>query len=517
MSVLSLTILGGHFFLLLLLCLFGLHRLSMVWRWFKYKNVQAITPIKFKELPKITVQIPLYNERFVAERIIDAVANFTYPKKQLQIQIVDDSTDETCQLVAARVKHFQQLGINIEHVQRENRQGFKAGALKEAMADANGEFIAIFDGDFIPSPDLLIKTIHHFAEEKANRPVDERVAMVQFRWQHLNRASSELTQVQAMMLDAHFSLEQQVRYGSKLLFNFNGTAGIWRTEAIIDAGHWSADTLTEDLDLSYRAQLKGWQMIYLNDIECAGELPANMNAFKSQQHRWAKGGVQVMKKMLLKVWRAKLPLKTKIEASFHLSNNLAYLVMLLDTLLFLVPSLWIRHHYQVSDTLWFDLPLLLLSSGGHLIYLFYGQVALGRSKIVAFRKLPRLLLLGIQLAINNARAGIEALLGQESEFVRTPKDGELLTSDKVAKPAKSKQADSQQKKVSTTADSVPFYRAVPPQGALIELLVALIYSIVFGWIVWQKHWFMVPAIFILTLGFLTTSIHSLRSHYGLAR
>ena len=516
MSVLSLTILGGHFFLLFILCLFGLHRLSMAWRGYKYKNVQAIIPTKFKALPNITVQIPLYNERFVAERIIDAVANFDYPSGQLQIQIVDDSTDDTRQLVSERVKHYQQLGINIEHVQRKNRQGFKAGALKEAMASATGEFIAIFDGDFIPNTDLLIKTIHHFAEEEVNLPVNERIAMVQFRWQHLNRASSELTQVQAMMLDAHFSLEQQVRYASKLLFNFNGTAGIWRTEAIIDAGHWSADTLTEDLDLSYRAQLKGWKMVYLNTVECAGELPANMNAFKSQQHRWAKGGVQVMKKILPTVWRAKLPLPTKIEASFHLSNNLAYLVMLLDTLLFLVPSLLIRHHYQVSDTLWFDLPLLLLSSGGHLVYLFYGQVALGRSKFFAFRKLPRLLLLGIQLAINNARAGIEALLGQESEFVRTPKDGELLTSNKLKKQKESKQ--SMQHEIKETAtDSVSFYRAVPPQGALIELLVALIYSIVFGWIIWQQHWFMVPAVFILTLGFLTTSLNSLRSHYRLMR
>lgn len=514
MSVLSITILSGHFLLLFILCLFGLHRLSMVWRGYKYKNVQAIVPGKFKELPKITVQIPLYNERFVAARIIDAVANFEYPRNQLQIQIVDDSTDDTSQLVSERVKHFQQLGINIEHVQRTNRHGFKAGALKEAMTVATGEFIAIFDGDFIPNSDLLINTIHHFAEESTNMPINERVAMVQFRWQHLNRASSELTQVQAMMLDAHFSLEQQVRYASKRLFNFNGTAGIWRTEAIIDAGHWSADTLTEDLDLSYRAQIKGWKMVYLNDIECAGELPANMNAFKSQQHRWAKGGVQVMKKMLPTVWRAKLPLSTKIEASFHLSNNLAYLIMLLDTLLFLVPSLIIRQHYQVSDTLWFDLPLLLLSSGGHLVYLFYGQVALGRSKFFALRKLPRLLLLGIQLAINNARAGIEALLGQESEFVRTPKDGELLVNHTDNQEVESKKSEAHKL---TTTESEPFYSAVPPQGAIIELLVAVVYSLVFAWIVWQQHWFMVPAVFILTLGFLTTSINSLRSHYRLAQ
>jgi cellulose synthase/poly-beta-1,6-N-acetylglucosamine synthase-like glycosyltransferase len=502
--MLSLTVLSGHFILLFILCLFGLHRLSMVYRWYKYKNVPAEISTEFNELPYITVQIPLYNERFVAERIINAVANFDYPKTKLQIQIVDDSTDDTCQLVADRVSHFQTLGINIHHVQRQNRQGFKAGALKEAMASATGEFIAIFDGDFIPNSDLLKKTIHHFAESStdnnadnnAAQSTDKRLAMVQFRWQHLNRHDSELTQVQAMMLDAHFSLEQQVRYASKLFFNFNGTAGIWRTEAIIDAGHWSADTLTEDLDLSYRAQLKGWRMVYLNNVECAGELPANMNAFKSQQHRWAKGGVQVMKKMLPHVWRTKLPLKSKIEASFHLSNNLAYLVMLLDTLVFLVPSLWLRQQYQFSNTLWFDLPLLLLSSGGHLIYLYYGQIALGHSKFYTWKKLPRLLLLGIQLSINNARAGLEALLGQESEFVRTPKEGDLVH------------------KLNSTKLNSTKYSAVPPRGALFELLVALIYSMVLFWVVWQQHWFMLPFIFILALGFLSTSISSIRNHYG---
>ena len=262
----------------------------MVTRWHKYKDVKPSNKNKFNELPSITVQIPLYNERLVADRIIDAVAEFNYPADKLQIQIVDDSTDNTKESVAIRVAHFQNLGINIEHVHRTNRSGFKAGALKEAMDSASGEFIAIFDADFIPEKDLLLNTVHHFS--------NDNVGMVQFRWEHLNRSSSSLTQVQAMMLDAHFSLEQQVRYASGKLFNFNGTAGMWRTKAIIDAGHWSADTLTEDLDLSYRAQLAGWKMVYLNDVPCAGELPADMNAFKSQQHRWAKGGVQVMKKML---------------------------------------------------------------------------------------------------------------------------------------------------------------------------------------------------------------------------
>ena len=290
------VILGVHFLLLLVLSIFGMHRLSMVFRWFLHKNHSVIINNRFAEFPQITVQIPLYNERMVAQRIVDAVCAFDYPPDRLQIQIVDDSTDETFDLIAARVAKHQKMGINIQHVHRVNRQGYKAGALKEAMATATGEFIAIFDADFLPQPSLLRDTIDHC--------IDPDVGMVQFRWEHLNRSNSKLTQTQAIMLDAHFALEQQVRSSSGLFLNFNGTAGFWRTKAIIDAGHWSSDTLTEDLDLSYRAQIRGWKLRYLNDVSCPGELPADMNAFKSQQHRWAKGGIQVMLKLLKNIWHS---------------------------------------------------------------------------------------------------------------------------------------------------------------------------------------------------------------------
>lgn len=489
MSTFSFFILASHFSLLLLLCLFGLHRLSMVFRWFRYKDVNPKTPHPFEQLPTITVQIPLYNERLVAHRIVDAVAAFDYPKDRLQIQIVDDSTDSTSQLIADRIALHQKAGINIQHVQRTKRQGYKAGALKDAMATATGEFIAIFDADFLPEPGLLKKTIHHFS--------DKQLGMLQFRWGHLNRHSNHLTKTQAIMLDAHFSLEQQVRCASDMLFNFNGTAGIWRTETIIDAGHWSADTLTEDLDLSYRAQLAGWKMRYLNDVECLGELPGDMNAFKSQQHRWAKGGIQVMKKMLPTVWRADIGWTRKIESTFHLSNNLAYFIMLLDTLVFLVPSLWLRQQHDVINIWWLDIPMLLLSSGGHLVYLFFGQVALGHSKSAALIKIPSLMLLGIQLAINNARAGLEAIMGKESEFVRTPKSGELEQHD------------------DTVSNSL--YKAVKPKGAFFELLIASIYCVVFFWAVYFQHWFMLPFILLLAVGFMTTAFDSMRSHYRLAR
>lgn len=492
MQIISYTLLSFHFILLGILCLFGIHRLSMVIRWLFYKNSKINKPDSFSQLPKVTVQIPLFNERFVAKRVIEAIVKIDYPSDKLQLQIVDDSTDETKDIVAKEVAYFAAKGINIQHVHRTNRQGFKAGALKEAMESVSGEFIAIFDADFIPYPSIIKETIDQFT--------DNKVAMVQFRWEHLNRFRSKLTETQAIMLDAHFGLEQNVRHASDVLFNFNGTAGIWRTEAIIDAGHWSADTLTEDLDLSYRAQLKGWKLVYLNHISCPAELPADMNAFKSQQHRWAKGGIQVMKKMLMTVWCSPLSLRHKLESTFHLSNNLAYFVMLVDTLFLLIPSLVIRQTYQLSHILWIDLPLLILSSGGHLIYFFFGQVALNRSKWGAISNMPRALLLGVQLAFNNARAATEAIIGQESEFVRTPKSGDnQLSTENV------KALDFSQK----------LYRTVLPNGSVFEFLIACVYLVVFVWGVYYQLWFMLPFLLLLIIGFLTTAIDGLVNKYRL--
>ena len=500
----GMLILACHFSLLIILSIFGLHRISMVFRWFLYKDKTNETAIKFKNLPKITVQIPLFNERMVAQRIIDTVAEIDYPNELLQIQIVDDSTDETLTIAASRVKYFQDQGVNISHVTRLHRQGYKAGALKEAMKCASGEFIAIFDADFIPHPSLLRDTIHEFTQQD--------VGMLQFRWGHLNRQNSHLTEIQAVMLDAHFGLEQQVRNNSGMLLNFNGTAGMWRTQAILDAGNWSADTLTEDLDLSYRAQLKGWKMHYLNNVVCHGELPADINAFKSQQHRWAKGGVQVMKKMLGKVWRSPIPLKVKIESTFHLSNNLAYLVVLVDTLIFLLPSIWIREVYQLKTMLWLDIPFLVLSSGGHLSYLVFGQVALKHSLRKALLNIPRLIIMGIKLAFNNANAAVEALRGQQSEFVRTPKSGEL--SDNAVPFEHVQKATTE---ISTPAQKFNLYQAVPPKGALLELALALTYSVVFLWAVYQEMWLLLPFIFLLIYGATSATKHSFVSYLKLSK
>lgn len=476
------AILSIHFAMLLILCVFGLHRLSMVFRWFLHRNDEPEIQQSFEVLPQLTVQIPLYNERLVAQRIVDAVAAFDYPKERLQIQIVDDSTDETLDIIAAQVKHYQAEGLNITHVTRSNRLGYKAGALKHAMQFSSGEFIAIFDADFIPHPRLLIDTIDHFCSPE--------VGMVQYRWEHLNRFNNKLTETQAMVLDAHFGLEQKVRCNSQVLLNFNGTAGMWRTSAIIDAGHWSADTLTEDLDLSYRAQIRGWKMQYLNTVSCQGELPADMNAFKSQQHRWVKGGVQVMKKLLLCVWRSPISAKAKLEATYHLCNNLAYLIMLFHTVFMLLPSILIRDYFGIEYLLWLDLPLLFLASGGHLVYLVFGQVALKRSLRTTLLNIPRLMLLGIQLAFNNARAAAEALLGHESEFIRTPKSGELAASSD--KPTLRHH----------------LYQPVASKGAVIEILLSGIYSLVFVWSLFAKMWLVSPFLLLLAIGFMDVAIRN---------
>lgn len=479
-------LLGVHFFLLSMLCLFGLHRLSLVVRWFRYRNYQPEQTNIFTELPTVTVQIPLYNEQFVAQRVVDAIAAINYPRDKLQLQILDDSTDATSEIIAERIHYYQQQNINIEHVQRVNRTGFKAGALKEAMPNCRGEFIAIFDADFLPEPSIITDTIHHFTNTK--------LGMLQFRWEHLNRSNSRLTELQSVMLDAHFGLDQHVRSASKLFINFNGTAGIWRKSTIVDAGNWSADTLTEDLDLSYRAQLKGWDMQYLNDVSVPAEVPSDMNAFKSQQHRWAKGSTEVMLKMLKAIWRSPVSLGHKMESTIHLSNNLAYVILLLDMLIFLLPSLWIREQYQIEYIWWLDLPLLTISSTGHIIYLVFGQFALNRNKIKAMLNIPWLLLLGAQISFNNARAAFEALLRQSSEFVRTPKSGE----DNQSIPAKVKR-----------------YKTGAPKGAIFEFSLAIVFMSIFSWCVNREFWFLLPFTLLFIIGYLSTSISSFISYQKL--
>lgn len=404
------SFLSVYFVLLGVLSIYGLHRYYMAYLYYRNKGNVPSPKGQFKELPVVTIQLPMYNEQYVAERLIDAVAAIRYPKDRLEIQVLDDSTDETCAVAQRVVDRFRNLGFDIHYIHRTNRQGYKAGALEEGLYRAKGDFIAVFDADFVPSPDFLERTIHFFT--------DANIGMVQVRWEHLNRTFSWLTRAQAVLLDGHFMMESCARHRSGRFFNFNGTAGIWRRVAIQEAGGWQHDTLTEDLDLSYRAQLAGWNFVFLADTTSPAEIPVEMNSFKSQQHRWAKGSIQTAKKLLPEILSSDLPRKVKMEAFFHLTNNFAYLFMVLLCLLMPV-SLVVRANYQ---SLWFlDLPVFLLATVSIGFFYAAAQKEVGISGIDRLKYLPLVLSVGIGMCINNAKAVLEALFGVESGFTRTPK------------------------------------------------------------------------------------------------
>lgn len=398
------------------LSLFGAHRVLMVWLYLRHRKHPPVPGGTFLQPPRVTVQLPLFNEKYVAERLLEAAAALDWPKDRLEIQVLDDSTDETRELVARKVAELRARGADIVHLHRERRDGFKAGALEAGMARAGGEFIAIFDADFVPAPDFLRRTVDHFT--------DPRVGMVQARWGHLNRGGSLLTALQAIFLDGHFLLEHTARHRSGRFFNFNGTAGIWRARAIEEAGGWQHDTLTEDLDLSYRAQLAGWKFVFLADTLVPAELPAEMNAFKTQQHRWTKGALENCRKLLPAIWRSRAPLKVKLEATVHMTANLAYLLMLLVSLL-LVPVLAFRLRRPDTGFIWIaDLLILLAATVSVLVFYGLSQAVQGPRRLArSLPLLPPLLALGIGISLNNALAVLEGLAGRKSPFVRTPKHG----------------------------------------------------------------------------------------------
>lgn len=408
-----------YFTVLVLLAFYGLHRYRMVYLYRKHPEGSGLpAPAPLAAWPYVTIQLPLYNERYVVERLLEAVSRLDWPRERLQIQVLDDSTDETTEIARAWVERARApdsgaRGLPIEFLHRDTREGFKAGALARGLAQARGEFIAIFDADFIPSPDFLRRTIPYFAEPG--------VAVVQGRWSFINRRYSLLTEVQAILLDAHFVLEHGARQRAGLFFNFNGTAGVWRRRAIEASGGWQHDTLTEDTDLSYRAQLQGWKFIYLADLECPSELPVEMNAFKAQQARWAKGLVQTGKKILPRVLRAPVSWQVKLEAVYHLTGPLSYPLMVILSLV-LLPAMIIRFYQGWWQMLFLDLPLFLLATGSVSSFYLVAQKELYPCTWKrTFFFLPLLMGVGIGLALGNAKAVIEALLGVESSFARTPK------------------------------------------------------------------------------------------------
>lgn len=403
-----------YFIVLILLASYGAHRYVLVYLYYKNKkNRTTEPPAYFEELPRVTVQLPIFNEQYVVDRLLDSICKLQYPREKLDIQLLDDSTDETVEVASNLVERYAALGHPVTYHHRTNREGFKAGALAEGLKTAKGEFIAIFDADFVPPEDFLLKVIHHFTNPKTG--------MVQTRWTHINRNYSFLTEVEAIMLDGHFVLEHSGRARSDVFFNFNGTAGMWRRHAIDDAGGWQHDTLTEDTDLSYRAQLEGWKFVYLQDVECPAELPVEMTAFKTQQARWAKGLIQTSKKILPTVLKSDVPRHVKIEAWFHLTSNLSYPLMIVLSVL-LLPAMIIRFYQGWFQMLYIDLPLFMASTFSiSSFYLVSQKELFPRTWPRAFLFLPFLMALGIGLTITNTRAVLEALLGKQTAFARTPK------------------------------------------------------------------------------------------------
>ncbi len=409
------ALLALYYSVLAVLSFYGLHRLWMV---FLYLRTRADLvpmpepPADLQAWPVVTVQLPLYNEMYVAERLIEAVCRLDYPAGRLEIQVLDDSTDETTEIVARAVAEQQARGVAIHHLHRTDRSGFKAGALVTGLAQARGELLAIFDADFVPAPDFLRRTVPYFA--------DPGLGMVQGSWAHINRGYSLMTRVEAILLDGHFMIEHRARNRSGCFFNFNGTAGIWRRAAIETSGGWEHDTLTEDLDLSYRAQLKGWRFLYLPELAVPSELPVDASGFKSQQYRWAKGAVQTGRKLLGEIFRAPLPLRVKIEAFVHLTNNVSYpLMVVLAVLIF--PAMMLRIGTSTQMLLFVDLPMFLSATVSVLAFYLMSQVATGPGWHREIRFLPALMGVGIGLSLNNSRAVISGLFHRGGTFHRTPK------------------------------------------------------------------------------------------------
>jgi cellulose synthase/poly-beta-1,6-N-acetylglucosamine synthase-like glycosyltransferase len=479
-----------YFVVMVILAFYGIHRYQLVWLYYRNKRKAAHSnepPARFPddELPFVTVQLPIYNEQFVIDRLIDACCRIDYPRDRFEIQLLDDSTDETT-LVAESIVQRYAAGTEglppqpIVYLHRTNRHGYKAGALEEGLKTAKGELVAIFDADFVPTPDWLRRVVDQFT--------DPGIGMVQTRWTHLNRNYSFLTQVEAILLDGHFVLEHGGRSRAGVYFNFNGTAGMWRRAAIDEAGGWQHDTLTEDTDLSYRAQLKGWKFKYLQDVECPAELPIEMTAFKTQQARWAKGLIQTSKKILPSVMRSDARFHTKLEAWYHLTANISYpLMIVLSTLL--MPAMIIRSYQGWVQMMLIDFPLFMASTMSiSSFYLVSQKELFPRTWYKTFLYLPFLMSLGIGLTITNTKAVLEALFGIKSAFARTPKYRVLKKGEK-----------SQAKKYRKRLGIIPW----------IEILIGCYFTATVWYAVSTENYFTVPFLLLFVIGYWYTGLLSL--------
>jgi cellulose synthase/poly-beta-1,6-N-acetylglucosamine synthase-like glycosyltransferase len=460
---------------------YGFHRLTIVYLYRKHSRNHPSPKRIFTDLPLVTIQLPVFNEMYVVDRLLDSVSAIDYPINKLQIQILDDSTDETVEICRKGAERLRERGFDAEHIHRTDRTGYKAGALENGTKFAKGDYLFILDADFVPNADVLQKTIHYFS--------DDRIGMIQTRWGHLNRTFNVLTRIQAMFLDGHLELEQTARNRSGRFFTFNGTAGIWRKCCIADAGGWEHDTLTEDMDLSYRAQLKGWRFIFLNNVETPAELPVDMDGFKSQQHRWTKGSIQVCKKVLPAIWKSNVPLAVKLEATAHLTSNFAYLLLI--CLCFLIypnqhaqQDLGTAGYYLVNGSIFF------FSSASVALFYFMSQKALRPKtwwKEIPY--LPLLLALGIGMSISNAKAVLEAIFNHQTAFIRTPKYG---IDQKLAGDWKKSS-----------------YKAMKTLTPFIELLFGFFFLFVVSEAAMQHRWASAILLLPFPVGFFYTSLSSL--------
>ncbi len=396
---------------LIILFIFGCHGFVMLFYRKRYASNEINSGNAEQEEKTVTIQLPMYNELYVVERLINSVCKIEYPKEKLEIQVLDDSTDETVDLVAKIVAQKQAEGFDIVQIRRSNREGYKAGALKEGLKTAKGEYVAIFDADFIPKPDFLRNTMKYFSGPE--------IGMVQTRWEHLNEDYSLLTKIQALALNGHFVIEQHVRNRSGFFINFNGTGGVWKKECIEDAGNWHSDTLAEDLDLSYRAQLKGWKFVYLRNITTPAELPLEMNALKAQQFRWTKGHIESAKKLLPLVWQSNMPMRVKLQSTFHLASNIVFPFILLAGILN-VPLVFIKNSGP-HDGFFNFMSIFIVAFFSSFFFYLYAQKDVDsnwRKKIAFF---PLFMAGSMGFALNNSRAVFEGLMNRKSSFVRTPK------------------------------------------------------------------------------------------------
>jgi cellulose synthase/poly-beta-1,6-N-acetylglucosamine synthase-like glycosyltransferase len=477
-------ILVAYFFVLSILGIYGWHRYYLVYEYMKNKDRVPGPPPPMADLPVVTIQLPIFNEMYVADRLIDAVCEIDYPKDKLEIQVLDDSTDETTEIAALAVRRQAALGFDISYLHRTDRTGYKAGALEAALKVARGEFVAIFDADFVPPRDFLMRTVGYFQNPK--------VALVQARWGHINQGYSLLTKIQAILLDGHFVLEHGGRNRAGCFFNFNGTAGVWRRTAIDDAGGWQHDTLTEDLDLSYRAQLRGWQFLFLPDLVTPAEVPVEMNAFKSQQHRWAKGSIQTCLKVLPAILASDLPRKVKVEAFFHLTANFNYLLMcVLSVLMF--PAMYVRYNMGWTEMLLIDVPLFMAATASVANFYLVSQRELYADWKTRVKYLPIVMAIGIGLAVNNTKAVFEALFGAPGEFTRTAKYGISTTRDSW-----------QHKKYHQTLSVQPF----------IELALGIYFSSTVVYALAHGIYGTLPFLMLFQFGFLYVGLTSILQQFG---